>query len=512
MRRLPATLKVPSALMKRPYLNLFWLCALSSPLCAASIGAKSLLEVRLRHDLASYSSRAGSEVTATLVAPVKSGVDTLLPQGAVVRGQLVEVKAIGWGVKNLRASMRIDFDTVQLPDGSSLPIKSRLLAVENAREHIDQTGKIVGIRATAPMGHRLAGIARNVFIWDPLLQLVIAGSTAAVLTFPEAEIHYPAGTEMLLQLTEPLEVDTTWTTPLPRVATDGASREQLSNIIRAMTWRATTDNDRKPADIVNVVFLGEPEWVERAFSAAGWQLADPLTKKSGWMCFRSVAESRPYPAAPMSRMLLDEQFAKLSFSKSLSNYSKRHHLRIFSQAERWNGRPLMAAASTQDLGITLSFSNRRIIHVVDRNIDNERAKIVNDLVYTGCVDAAELVERPWIPAESKIGTGEMIRTDGSIAVIELNPCRTPLRTLDSSDPVRVSGGIGQKMSRRVFLTLGNDFTFNNPVYQAGLGLKFLWNRMLGREDRSQPARTSVVDGQSRSTDLAPPVPTAALPD
>jgi len=499
--------------MKRIGLRLFAALSLALPLCAAAIEAGTLLEVRLRQGLASYSSRAGSEVTANLIAPVKAGGETLLPQGCVIRGRLAEVKSIGWGVKNLRASMRIEFDSVQFPDGSTLAIRSRILAVENARESIDAKGKITGIRATAPMGHRLAGIARNIFIWDPMLQLVLVGSTAAVLRFPEAEIHFPAGTEMLLQLTAPLEVDTTWSTPLPRLAVDDGARGQLHNLMRGMTWRTTTQKSGKPADVVNVVFVGEPEWVERAFAAAGWRRADALTKKTGWMSFRSFAESHPYPAAPMSSMLMDESPAAFQFSKSLNNYSERHHLRIYNQPGQWDGRPVMAAASTQDIAITFSFSSRRLIHVVDRNIDNERAKIVNDLVYTGCVDAGELIERPWVPAESRIGTGETVRTDGAVAVLELNPCRTPLRTLENSAPMQVSGGFGQKMSRRVFLTLGNDFTFNNPLYQAGLGIKFLWNRMLGREDRTQPKRTSLLERPARATDMAPATPgPAALPD
>lgn len=90
--------------------------------------------------------------------------------------------------------------------------------------------------------------------------------------------------------------------------------------------------------------------------------------------------------------------------------------------------------------ITWAFRNNRLIHVIDRNIDNERAKIINDLVYTGCVDAAQLVSRPWVPQQAKVATGEMIHTDGAVAVLELNPCRTPLRTLASDAPLPVSGG------------------------------------------------------------------------
>lgn len=494
--------------MKRFRRSLFFLLIPPALCSGATVGAGSHLEVRLHHSLTSYSSKSGTEVRTTLIAPVHAGGDVLVPQGASLRGTLAGVKRIGWGLRHLRASMRIRFHTLELPDGTSYPVQTRLVSIDNARETVDPTGKIVGIRATAPMGYRAAGIARNLFCWDPLLQLVLAGSTATVLNFPEAEIHFPAGTELRVELTQPLELDTTWSTPLPRIATGEESRHSILNQIRAMTWRTTTQGSSKPAGIVNLVFLGEPEWAERAFSAAGWVQADRLSRAAGWKTFHSFAEARPYPGAPMSPMLLDERPALLQFSKSLNNYSRRHHLRVFAQPDSWNGRPVLAAASTQDLAITVSFSNRRLIHAIDRNIDNERAKIVNDLVYTGCVDAAELIHRPWVPSTSRIATGEDVQTGGAVAVLELNPCRTPYRTLDSGPPPKISGGRLQRLGRQIFLTLGNDFTANNPVYQAGKGLQFLFRRMFGKEDRAQPVRASLLPPPSNNYDPNP----AVLPD
>jgi hypothetical protein len=492
--------------MKRIWLELFLPLVAVQALPAATLAPGQRLEVRLRQTVSSYSSKAGSEVRADLIAPVRLNGQTLLPQGSMLHGRLAEVKAIGWGVKNLRASLRIEFDSIELPDGTTQDVRLKVLSVENSRETVDPTGKIVGIRATAPMGHRLAGITRNIFIWDPLIQLVLAGTTAAVLRFPESEIYFPAGTEMTLRLDEALQVDTTWSTPLPLLATDEAGRRRILDTVRRMTYRTYTEGARKAADYVNVVFIGEPESIERAFSAAGWVHSDRLTKKTGWMSFRSLAEARPYPAAPMSAMTLDEKQARFQLTKTLNNYSRRHHLRVFDQPDSFNGRPVLAASSTQDIAVTWSFRNTRIIHVIDRNIDNERAKIVNDLVYTGCVDAAELVDRPWVPSETRVATGEKVFTDGAVAVLEINPCRTPLRSLQPGESLRVSGGTGQRLGRQFFLTVGNDFTFNNPVYQAGLGLKWLWNRATGRDDRTLPARSAALEAAPRSTDLAPATP------
>jgi hypothetical protein len=79
--------------------------------------------------------------------------------------------------------------------------------------------------------------------------------------------------------------------------------------------------------------------------------------------------------------------------------------------------PVLTASSTQDIGITLSRRNRTFIHLIDTDIDNERSKIVNDLIFTGCVDHAELFPRPWVPHDASNATGEVLHTDRRVAVV-----------------------------------------------------------------------------------------------
>lgn len=452
-----------------------------SSLASDLIPGGSRFELRLRTGIHSYSSHAGQVVTADFVAPVSVGGRVLIPMGASLRGTLTEVRRVGWGLRP-NASIRLQLDQLEFPDGTARPVKTRLLYVDNAREKVDRSGRITGIRATSAMGFRLAGITRNVFVWDPLIQLVLAASTTAVLRFPEAEISYPPGTEIGVALEDPLEVDRDWPWSVPLVAGNPAESAELRTLNRRLSWRATTGPKAVPADIVNVLLVGEPEWMERAFSAAGWVEADPLTLATGWKTFHAVAENRSYPRAPMSEMRLDEQLPQYRYSKALNNYSKRHHLRIWQQQEQWKGRPVWAAASTHDVAITFSFSLRRTIHVIDRNIDNERAKVINDLVYTGCVDAAELMDRTWVPNTAKISNNGRIETDGAVAVLELNPCRNPQFAPSDENEAPERPAMVKRTARNVLLTIGNDFTVNNPVVQAGKGVQFLWRRMRGTED------------------------------
>ncbi|MBZ5584347.1 MAG: LssY C-terminal domain-containing protein, partial [Acidobacteriia bacterium] len=79
-----------------------------------------------------------------------------------------------------------------------------------------------------------------------------------------------------------------------------------------------------------------------------------------------------------------------------------------------------AVAATHDIGISFSEQNRTFIHRIDPLIDRERAKVVNDLIYTGQVRAISLVDRPQVPQQGQNATGDNLETDGKIAVLALN--------------------------------------------------------------------------------------------
>lgn len=480
---------------------------LASSVAAGVIPAGTTFEVRLNTPVHSYTSKSGESLTATFTTPMVFGGQVLVPPESKLRGRLAEVRSVGWGFKPY-AVVRLEFDQLEFPDGTIRPVSTRLLVVDNARERVDEKGRVLGIRATSAMGFKLAGITRNIFIWDPLIQVVLAASTMATLRFPEAEIQFPAGTELIMALAEDLEVDRDWPWSVPAFSSNSQESLELRTMVRGLTWRTVTDKSLRPADVTNLILVGEPEWVERAFDAAGWVHADRLTKKTGWNTFRAVAENSPYPNAPMSGMLLDERPAQFRFSKALNNYSNRHHLRIWALEERWKGRPVHTAASTQDVAITFSFSLRRTIHVIDRNVDNERAKVVNDLVYTGCVDAAELLDRGWVPHSLKGSNGGVMETDGAVAVLELNPCRDPQLIDKEEIPGAARPGFWKRTPRNFFLTIGNDFTYNNPVVQAVKGVKLLWNR--SRKNEVWP--TFPRDTHIERTIQAAPSPPETVPE
>jgi hypothetical protein len=168
------------------------------------------------------------------------------------------------------------------------------------------------------------------------------------------------------------------------------------------------------------MFLGSEEQLRTAFQAAGWATAAQLHAASGLETFRAMAELRGYKEAPVSTLLLEGKKPDLVFQKANNTFAMRHHLRIWRRPDSFEGRPVWVCAATQDLGIEFSPENRTFIHKIDPQIDRERAKVVNDLVFTGHVTGLALVERPKAPTSSQNATGDQVETDGKMAVVLLN--------------------------------------------------------------------------------------------
>ena len=114
-----------------------------------------------------------------------------------------------------------------------------------------------------------------------------------------------------------------------------------------MVTRTTQDI---PGDPINVGLVGSKEDVIRAFAAAKWEPADPITLRSSIEIGASVLLDRPYMAAPVSTLLFDGRKQDLAFERPVGRSAdQRHHVRFWLVLQQGaEGRPvwLGAASST----------------------------------------------------------------------------------------------------------------------------------------------------------------------
>src|SRR3954465_15175269 len=144
----------------------------------------------------------------------------------------------------------------------------------------------------------------------------------------------------------------------------------------------------------NLMFLGSEKALVNAFRQAGWKPAESLDLKTETQTFFALAAHHSYREGPVSSLLVDGQKPVLVFEKETNTFAKRHHIRIWRQQQTFDGVPVWIGAGTHDTGIVFSRKARTFSHSVDGDIDEERLKIENDLIFTGEVAASGLINRP----------------------------------------------------------------------------------------------------------------------
>jgi opacity protein-like surface antigen len=485
------------------------LAGLHSVAETVSVGTK--LEIRLQQPISSYATKKGSRVSGVLVAPLTEDGHMLLPLGTTVEGSVVEVRKVGLGVVHETARIQLQFDRVVLSDGEGVPLQCRVIEVENARESVDAKGRIQGIRSTATLSNRASGVIGSLAFGDPIAAIFTTAASASVLRFSEPEISLPVGTELIAELTAPIQLAKVEPILVPPIATTTDEKKALGQLVEDLPFRTYTDKSHVPSDITNLIFIGSAGAVERAFAASDWVQVDSLTAESTYATIRSVAENQGYKSAPMSTLLLGGQAPAYAYAKTLNTFSKRHHLRIWASSLNWEDQTVWTSSSTHDTGIGFSKKNKTFIHLIDTHIDNERAKVVNDLIFTGCVSNVQLVARSWIPKDAKNGTGEELITDGRIAVLQLNDCRgsQPTNQL-AGTTLPVHGNSADRVSRQTVLTLKNNILRDNVAVMAYSGIRTGVSE-LKKKDTPRPQRSMDIEGDQytlqtkagRQTDYTP---------
>jgi hypothetical protein len=384
---------------------------------AAEAPAGASIEIRLRTRVASSSSKTHDAVEAVVIKPVMAGEEFVIPYGAVIRGEVEQAQPSAAADK--RAVLQLNFNQLAGANGKNLKLDTKVTAVDNARESVDEKGVILGILASetlsARMDQGLSKLSQRASGLADLLQL----AKNTVLKATESEIVYEPGIEMTVQLASKVAIDPGSVPGMSIQLQPIASEQKLQEMVVAQPFQTVAAKPPKPSDMTNVMFIGSQQALEAAFTAAGWASAANLSKTTAFETFRAIAELRGYKEAPMSTLLLDGRPADFNFQKQNNTFAQRHHLRIWRRPVQFEGRDVWVASSTHDTGIDFSQENRTFIHKVDPHIDDERAKVVSDLIFTGKIESVALVDRPAVPQESMNATGDQLLTDGRMAVLVL---------------------------------------------------------------------------------------------
>jgi hypothetical protein len=388
------------------------------------IPAGAQFSIRLRDTVSSKHAQVGDPIPATLIAPVEVNGKELLPSGFLVQGTVGDPSP---AKKRLNHSvLLLNFGQLKGKAHRSLTFEAKVLDVDNGRETVDSEGVIHGLR---PLRRRPSDVEELLMLAAYAHPAVLASLEVGRLVIAEEEkprINYEPGVELMLSLTSPLRISKM---PEPEIFRQPAvlrSSTGLKALVNSLPLRTATPRGTA-SDLINFTFLGTEGALKSVFLRAGWLAAENLDIKTDVQTFFAVAYHHSYREGPVSSLTVNGQKPALVFEKETNTFSKRHHIRIWQTGRTYRGTPVWIGAGTHDIGIVFSRKARTFSHSVDPDIDAERQKIVNDLIFTGEVGAAGLIPRPRAPKTFQNATGDHLHTDGAIAAIRLGMIEVDMR-------------------------------------------------------------------------------------
>jgi LssY C-terminus len=454
-----------------------------------SLKPEATLWVRLLQPVSSYSGKAGDRVLAVVIeSPACEGTEAI-DAGTLVEGKIKAARRVGMGLVHETATLRVDFDYLVTKDGKEIEISSQVEAIDNARETV-KNGVIHGVNATDTPQGRITSRLKHLPTWNPYSDLTLVAFRAAFPVFPEPEIYLPRGTDLKLGLATELQIPEELR-GLPQASSPDEIERATMEITAPTLPERTTTRHGQAADFVNVALVGSREQMDQAFHAAGWEHGDRTSTRSVMREIHAFLAFKSYPRAPISRQLVDGEPASATWEKTLDSYEKREHLRVWARSDVIGGQTVWLGAMTRETGATLSLRQHKFIHHVEADVDEGRGMLVRDLSLAGCVAAVYFVDRPQMEHVAMNATGDAMRTDGSLAVVQLRDCENAVFERQAADAAALAASRPRsKFARYVrmqVLSFKSDVVRGNIVYGA-----FDLTRMAIRARRNHTQRVELA--------------------
>ena len=296
------------------------------------------------------------------------------------------MKPFGFGLREATATIHFQFHTLRLPGGATIPIHTEVLEVDTAKERVDVDGTVRGIHPAVSVSAGLALFTLPLLFVAPTVGVPVWAVKSLVAPPADPEIYFPSGTELLLRLTAPFDVRSSDRRPVSIASLSPEDESEVRRLLQDSAQRARMGTS--PSDFINLLFLGNHKDLDRAFHAAGWVQAERKSPMSLYRMYHALTKRIGYKAAPMNALTLNGMPSDFVYQKSLNTVQKRHHVRLWQDPQRadvWRG------AAAED--IAFRFEMAHWTHSTAPNIDRERAKVVDDLAFTRCLDTAALMKR-----------------------------------------------------------------------------------------------------------------------
>ncbi len=343
------------------------------------------IKLRLSESVSSAHAHPGDQLDFVVVRDVNVGGFTVISAGTVAHGSVTGVK--GKRFLGIGGKVALKLDTVALVNGDQIGLRAHMNVKGRSRTKLMAAAMVATGLIFLP--------ATPVFLLTRGHDSTVVKSTEITAQIDGADSILSAGLHRTQENSSELGLMMDY---LPPRIFSGEGRE---------------------GDMLNLVFVGQQDDLQKAFQRAGWVRTDKWTPLFVWHLIRYRTSDAKLP---MARFYLFGRVQDYSYALPDPGaiVSRRHHLRIWKTDYTIDGTPIWTGAATHDVAIEIAKGGHLINHRIDPAVDTERDFVGSNLTENSSVDRQEYLRCVDPVFQAQTASGEDYHSDSRILLLDLH--------------------------------------------------------------------------------------------
>ena len=343
------------------------------------------IKLQLVESVSSAHARPGDELGFIVVRDVNVDGLTVIPAGTVAKGSVTGVR--GRRFLGIGGRIALKVDSVALANGDRVALLAHLVKKGRTR---------IKTMAAAMIATGLVFLpAAGVF-------LLTRGHDSVVLKSTAITAHTDGPTSVVSAELQP-------------------SVEPSSELAAMMDYIPTRviNGEGREGDMLNLVFVAQPEDLQQTFARAGWIQTDDWKPIFVWHLLRHLNNDAQLP---MARLYLFGRVQDYSYALPDPHaiVTRRHHLRIWKTDYAMDGVPVWVGAASHDVAIVFAKRGHIINHRIDPEVDTERDFVGYNLAGSLSVSTQSYLYGKKPVFDAQTSSGDSYHSDGRILFLNFH--------------------------------------------------------------------------------------------
>ena len=209
----------------------------------------------------------------------------------------------------------------------------------------------------------------------------------------------------------------------------------LKSWARSLPCCTTNADGDKFGDPLNVIFVGDMNYLMGALTRSGWAFTERISGKAAWETMKSTLFGTPEWNFPISPLYFLGRHQDFAMQRPRGSIPQRNHMRIWLAPVTLNGSQVWVAQLSRDIGVRPTWHSPFLFtHVIDPEVDEDRSYLLEMLMRSQSVSAYGYVDgvgEATVEAPNFNLTGDPYRTDGRRLLLVIAEDPVPINAVSA---------------------------------------------------------------------------------